>query len=156
MGSVLICPQIRFTASIWETAQLAAIQEKAKNANARYEAALNAELQKVTAMDPSIKTLQDIAAMPTAKEVNRYVQMGLGIDKAFYLANSTEIDERRMAAARVAMQEQMAGKGHLNPVAASGTKAPVTVPRGVVETYRAMFPNATDAEIQKAYEDAYK
>lgn len=139
-----------------ETAQLAAIQEKARNANARMEAALTAELQKVTAMDPSIKTVQDIAAMPTAQKFNRYVDMGLGIEEAFYLANRAEIDERRMAAARVAMQEQMAGKGHLNPVAASGTKAPVTVPRGVVETYRAMFPDATDAEIQKAYESAYK
>lgn len=139
-----------------ETARLAAIQEKAKAANARFEAALNAELQKVTAMDPAIKTVQDIAAMKTAPEFNRYVQMGLGIEDAFYLANRAEVDARKMAAARAAMQEQLAGKGHLNPVAASGGKAPVQVPRGVVETYRAMFPEATDEEIQKAYESAYK
>jgi hypothetical protein len=138
-----------------ESERLSAIQEKAKAANARFEAALKTELQKVTAMDPSIKTLEDIAAMPNANVFNSYVQKGLGVEDAFYLANRKEIDERRMMAARTAMQEQLAGKGHLEPVQGGGKPA-FEVTAAQRKAYREFMPNATDAEIQKAYESAYK
>jgi hypothetical protein len=139
-----------------ERERLNTIQERAKTANARFEEALGKELQKITALDPAIKTLDDIKAMPTAGRFNELVQRGLGLEDAFYLANRKAIEERKMAAVKASAQTQMAGKGHLNPVGAASGKQPVQVPRGIVETYRAMMPNATDAEIQKAYEDAMK
>ena len=139
-----------------EAAQLSAIQEKARTANARMEAALQSELLKVTAMDPAIKTLEDIRKMPTASKVNEYVQMGLGLEDAFYLANRKEVDERRMAAARAATQEQLAGKGHLNPVGSVPGKTPYQVSQKEMEMYRAFNPDATDAEIRAAYEAEHK
>lgn len=139
-----------------ERERLNTIQERAKTANARFEEALGKELQKITALDPAIKTLDDIKAMPTAGRFNELVQRGLGLEDAFYLANRKAIEERKMAAVKASAQTQMAGKGHLNPVGAASGKQPVQVPRGIVETYRAMMPDATDAEIQKAYEDAMK
>lgn len=139
-----------------EQERLNTIQERAKTANARFEEALGKELQKIAALDPAIKTLDDIKAMPTANRFNELVQMGVGLEDAFYLANRKAIEERKMAAVKASAQNQMAGKGHLNPVGAANGKQPVQVPRGIVETYRAMIPGATDAEIQKAYEDAMK
>ena len=61
-----------------------------------------------------------------------------------------------MAAVNASAQTQMAGKGHLNPVGPATGKQVVQVPKGVVDAYRSMMPEATDAEIQKAYEDAMK
>lgn len=139
-----------------EAAQLSAIQEKAKAANARNEAALQAELKKVTAMDPSIKTLEDIRAMPTATKFNEYVQKGLGLEDAFYLANRQEVDTRRMAAARAATQEQLAGKGHLNPVSGVPGKTPYQVSQAQIAAYREFMPDATEAEIRAAYEAEHK
>ena len=139
-----------------EQERLNTIQERAKTANARFEEALGKELQKIAALDPAIKTLDDIKAMPTANRFNELVQMGVGLEDAFYLANRKAIEERKMAAVKASAQNQMAGKGHLNPVGAANGKQPVQVPRGILETYRAMMPEATDAEIQKAYEDAMK
>lgn len=139
-----------------EAAQLSAIQEKARTANARMEAALQAELKKVTAMDPSIKTLEDIRAMPTAAKVNEYVQKGLGLEDAFYLANRQAVDERRMAAARAATQQQIAGKGHLNPVSGVPGKTPYQVSQADIAAYRAFMPDATEAEIRAAYEAEHK
>ena len=139
-----------------ESAQLAAVREQAKAANARFEAALQEELKKVTAMDPNIKTLDDIRAMPTAKETNRYVQMGLPLEKAFYLANQQEVDERKMAALKASMHTQVASKGHLNPVNAAAPKTPYQVSAAEIEAYRAFMPDATEAEIQQAYERAHK
>ena len=139
-----------------QAAQLNAIQEKARAANARNEAALQAELKKVTAMDPNIKTLEDIRAMPTAAKFNEYVQRGLGLEDAFYLANRQEVDARRMAAARAATQEQLAGKGHLNPVAGVPGKTPYQVSQAQIAAYREFMPDATEAEIRAAYEAEHK
>lgn len=137
-----------------EMAKLAAMQEKVKAVNARMEAALKAELQKVTAMDPNVKTMEDIAAMPTAQEFNRYVQLGLGVEEAFLLANRQSVKERELAAAKAATETRMAGKRHLAPPETSGAKT-IQVPRDVVEAYRTMMPDATDTEIQKAYASVY-
>lgn len=139
-----------------EAARLSAIQETARAANARMEAALQQELKKVSAMDPSIKTLEDIRAMPTAAKFNDYVQKGLGLEDAFYLANRQAVDERRMAAARAATQEKLAGKDHLNPVSGVPGKTPYQVSRAEVEAFRAFMPDATDAEIRAAYEAEMK
>lgn len=140
-----------------EQARLNAIAEKAKAANARFEELMKAELQKIGALDPSIKTLEDIKAMPTWTRFDALARSpGVSMEEAFYLANRQQIEESKLAAAKAAAQTQMAGKGHLNPVGAVSGKTPVQVPRGVVDAYRAMMPDATDAEIQKAYEDAMK
>lgn len=140
-----------------EQARLNAIAEKAKAANARFEELMKAELQKIGALDPSIKTLEDIKAMPTWTRFDALARSpGVSMEEAFYLANRKQIEERKLAAAKAAAQNQMAGKGHLNPMGAVNGKTPVQVPRGVVDAYRAMMPDATDAEIQKAYEDAMK
>lgn len=140
-----------------EQARLNAIAEKAKAANARFEELMKAELQKIGALDPSIKTLEDIKAMPTWTRFDALARSpGVSMEEAFYLANRQQIEERKLAAAKAAAQTQMAGKDHLNPVGAVSGKTPVQVPRGVVDAYRAMMPDATDAEIQKAYEDAMK
>ena len=139
-----------------EQERLKAIAEQAKTVSARAKEAMKKELQKITALDPSIKTLEDIKAMPTAGKFNELVQKRIGLEEAFYLANRADIEARKMAAAKAAAQTQMAGKGHLNPMGAVSGKTPVQVPRGVVDAYRTMMPDATDAEIQKAYEDAMK
>ena len=139
-----------------EQARLKAIAEQAKTVSARAEEAMKKELQKITALDPNVKTMEDIAAMPTGRRFNELVQRGIGLEEAFYLANRQQIEERKLAAAKAAAQTQMAGKGHLNPMGAVSGKTPVQVPRGVVDAYRTMMPDATDAEIQKAYEDAMK
>lgn len=140
-----------------EQARLSAIQERARAANARAEAAIGAELQKITAMDPNVKTLEDIAAMPTKDRFNELVQTGkLSMTEAFYLANMQEIDARRMAAARAATQTQMAGKGHLNPVGGTSDKMPYQVSQAEINAYRAFMPDATDEEIRAAYEAEMK
>ena len=95
--------------------------------------------------------------MPTKDRFNELVQTGkLSMTEAFYMANMQEIDARRMAAAKAATQNQMAGKNHLNPVGGISGKTPIQVPRGIVDAYRAMMPEATDAEIQAAYEAELK
>ena len=134
-----------------QVAEMSAMQEKARMASARAQEAISRALTNISAMDPDVKTMEDIARMPTAPRFNELVQKGIGMEDAFYLANRQAIDTRRAAAAKAATINRMANRSHLNPTRAPGAKLPVEVPREVVEAYRYMMPDATDAEIQKAY-----
>lgn len=139
-----------------QAAELAAIQERARTANARAQEAVNAALKNISAMDPSIKSVEDIAQMPTARRFNDLVQKGIGLEDAFYLANRKAIEDRKAAAARTATLNGMANRQHLNPVGASSAKQPVEVPPKMAEIYREFNPGATDEEIRKAYEAELK
>ena len=137
-------------------AQMQAAQEKARAVNQKAEMSIQTALRNISAVDPDIKTLDDIAKMPTAAKFNDFVQKGIGLEDAFYLANRQAIDAKRTAAAKAAALNGAASRQHLNPVQNGGGELPVEVPRGVVDAYRAMMPDATDAEIRKAYAEEIK
>ena len=139
-----------------QQAELSAMQEKARAVNQQAEQSIQASLRNISAVDPSIKTLEDIAALPTAAKFNDLVQKGIGLEDAFYLANRQAIDAKRAAAAKAAALNGAASRQHLNPVQNGGGELPVEVPQGVVDAYRAMMPDATDAEIRKAYAEEIK
>lgn len=128
----------------------AAGAQQAQAVELQAQEAIGAEMKKITAADPSIKTLEDIAKMPTAPQFNAYVQRGLSLEESFYLANRQSIDTQRQAAAKQAAINQAKGKEHLNPVGDTGT-GEVMVPPNVAQEYRAMMPGATDEQIQKEY-----
>lgn len=138
-------------------AQMQAAQERARAVNRNAQETISAAVKNISATWPEIKTLEDITALPTGREFNRLVQENnLSIEQAFYLANQKEIETRKIAAAKAAAMNGAASRKHLNPVQNGGGELPVEVPRGVVDAYRAMMPDATDAEIRKAYAEEMK
>lgn len=134
-----------------ERIRLNNIQERARIAQQKADAAIQSAMKNITAMDPTIKTMEDIAAMPTAQRFNQLVAMGNSLEDAFWLANRDALVEKRVAAAKTAARTQAAGKRHLNPVGAADGREPVKVPEGVRDAYRRIMPNATDEEIQREY-----
>ena len=134
-----------------ERIRLNNIQERARIATQKAEAAIQSAMKNITAMDPTIKTMEDIAAMPTAQRFNQLVRMGNSLEDAFWLANREALVEKRVAAAKTAARTQAAGKRHLDPVGAADGREAVRVPEGVRDAYRRIMPNATDEEIQREY-----
>lgn len=132
-------------------ANMQAAQERARAVNEQAQEAIGAFVKGLSAEWPEIKSMDDIAAMPTAEEFNRLVQLGNSLEDAFYLANRKEIESRKIAAAKTAAIHGAAGKSHLDPLPAGGGSEPLEVPVAMRDAYREMMPNATDAEIRKAY-----
>lgn len=139
-----------------QQAEMAAMREKARAVNARAQESIQTSLKNISAMDPTIQTLDDIAALPTAGRFNDLVQKGVGLEDAFYLANRKAIDARKAAAARTAALNGAASRRHLDPVGAGSGQEVVTAPEEQREAYREMFPDATDAEIDAAYKKFLK
>lgn len=132
-------------------AQLREARERAAAANAQAQEAITASLKNIGAVYPEIKTLEDIAALDTAEEFNRLVQLGNSLEDAFYLANRREIEGRKIAAAKQSAVNAQAGKRHLDPLPAGGGQEAVEVPREQRDAYREIMPEATEAEIRAAY-----
>lgn len=131
-----------------QQAAAAARAQQAMAAEQQAKSAVAAEMQKITAIDPTIKSLEDIAKMPTAGDFNRYVQMGNTLEDAFFLANRKGIEQRRLAAAKQTAINQQRGKQDLYS-GAGGGPAGVSVPAEQAAAYREWFPDATEEEIAK-------
>jgi len=138
-----------------QEALAAAEAERARAVEQQVQEAIGTQLKAIQAVNPAIKSLEDIAAMPTAPAFNRYVQQGLGLEDAYYLANRAEIESKKTAAAKQAAINQTRSKGHLDSGAGGAANA-VVVPPEEVELYRAMMPGATDEEIRKDWEKYQK
>ena len=134
-----------------QQAEMAAMREKARAVNARAQESIQTALKNISAMDPAVQTLEDIAALPTAGRVNDLVQKGVGLEDAFYLANRKAIDARKAAAAKAAALNGAASRQHLNPLPVGSGVTPVEVPADQAEMFREMMPGATDEEIRTAY-----
>lgn len=131
-----------------QEALAAAEAERIRAIEQQAQEAIGTQLKAIQAVNPAIKSLDDIASLPTAPAFNRYVQQGLGLEDAYYLANRAEIEGKKTAAAKQAAINQTRSKGHLDSGAGGAANA-VVVPPEEVALYRAMMPNATDEEIRK-------
>lgn len=139
-----------------EMARMETMRERARRAQDAAQVTIRQQLDLIARLDPSVKSMEDIAAMPTAEAFRGYVAKGLGLEEAFCLANRKAIEERKLTAARAAGISAAASKGHLAPLGGGGQAETVEVPAEQKALYRELMPEATDAEILAAYKQYLK
>lgn len=144
-------PEVRRAREAQEAAERA--QREAREAAARVR--LDEQLREISAIDPSVKSLADLAKMPTYPRFYELVQRGNTLTDAFRLANFDALAQRSAAGARQAAVNAARSKEHLEQTKTRGTGA-VSVPADVREQYRLFNPDATEAEIQKHYQKNHK
>ena len=130
---------------------MTAARERAREVQRQADASIARSIQEIGREFPEIKSLEDIAKMPTAGRFNELVQRGATLEDAFWLANRQELDQRRRAASRQAAINAAQGKSHLSAGVAQKAGEAVEVPADLAESYREMMPGATDGEIRAAY-----
>lgn len=136
--------------------KLAGMRERAKAVNAAAEQEISRALGNIAAVDPSIRSLEDIAKLPTAARFQELVSKGVGIEDAFFLANRKAMTEQTAKAAYAKGTRAGASRAHLAPLAAPDAPGQVNVPREFAENYRAFLPDATDREIREAFAEEAK
>lgn len=144
-------PEVRRAKEAQEAAEKA--QREAREAAARVR--LDEQIREIGAIDPSIKTLEDLAKMPTYPRFYELVQRGNTLTDAFRLANFDALTQRAAAGARQTAVNAARSKEHLGQTKSRGTGA-VSVPAEVREQYLLFNPGATDEEIQKHYQKNHK
>lgn len=126
-------------------------QARRESGMAAAQAKIDAELREIHALDPSIRTAEDLLNMPAAKEFYEYVRRGNTFLDAFYLANRERLTQAAAEAAKQQAMNAARSKDHLHPAGASRGAGASSVPSEELELFRLLNPNATEAEIQSYY-----
>lgn len=120
------------------------------------KAKIDAELQEIHKLDPSISKTEDLLKMPKAKEFYEYVRKGNSFIDAFYLANRERLEEAAAEAAKQQTMNAARSKDHLHPAGTARGAGASTVPTEEMELFKLLNPEATEAEIQAYYNKSKK
>ena len=130
---------------------------KAEQANEEYrraqmQAQLEREIAQIAAIDPTVKSLDDLVRLENYPQIYERVNQGMSIYDAWRLENMDAILEagRKGAAQQAAVNQ--AGKDHLRATKGRGTGGQMkSVPAEEMDMYRALNPGVTDQEITEHY-----
>lgn len=140
-------PRVQQAAAIIQQQQAMAAQQAQQAQTQQFHVALQAIQQ----LDPTVKGFEDIINNPHFAEIEQRWKKGYSLEDAYYLANRSELSQKKQAAAKQQVINQATGKKHLKPTGNNGAGDDVQVPADVMAMYREMNPKATDAEIRKHY-----
>lgn len=139
--------------AVQQAQQLIAQQEQlaATQAQAAEQAQLEAELQKIYAIDPLVKTPEDLLNLPTAEVFKAYVDKGYSFEDAHYLANRERLEAAKADAIRQQTLNDVRSKSHLTPDGNSRGNGAAAVPADHMAMFRLLNPTASEADIIAYY-----
>ncbi len=137
-------PEVRKAKEVSQSAELA----KAK-------ANVDEQIRQISQINPEIKSLSDLTALPTYKDIYDKVKKGYSITDAYFVVHKDDIISKNTASARQAALNAASSKGHLEASTSRGTGAE-TVPSDIASLYRELDPGISDAEIRKHYNNYLK
>lgn len=153
-----------FDSLVTSSPQFKAESERAANAERKLQELqgeeenrlIEEELKAIAELNPDIKSLEDLAKMPTYPELyNNVKQRNMNLVEAYKLANWDSLMQKNEQRAKQSAINAAAGKQHLGKTTTRGT-GEVPVPAEIREQYRLFNPNATDAEITAHYNKGLK
>lgn len=115
------------------------------------KARIDAEIQEIHKMDPTINTPADLLKMPNAKEFYEYVRRGNTFLDAYRLANREKLEAKIAEAAKQQTMNAARSKDHLNATGNARGGGASSVPAEEMELFHLMNPDASEAEIQAYY-----
>lgn len=115
-------------------------------------AQINADIAELNKIDPSITS---IATIPNMDKINEIVQRtggAVNLVDAYKIVNFGKVSDSKEAAIQQSAINQAKGKQHLSPV--NGVATPdegVEIPSDVLATWKEAFPDKSNAELKKLY-----
>lgn len=126
-------------------------QDEERQRQAAARARVEAEIAEIHKMDPTISSIQDLMAMPTAKAFYDLVKKGNSFLDAYRLANFDRLQTARAEAARQQAMNNARGKDHLTGTGHTAGTGAVTVPAEEMEMFRVFNPGVSDKDITAWY-----
>lgn len=138
----------RFVDSLPEVQAGKAAQQKVMDLEIR--AKIDSQMREIQMISPEIKTMEDLSKLDNFDKLYDMVGKGYELADAYKVLNYDRLTAKAAEAAKQQALNSIGGKNHLQPVTLRGQGA-VPVPADVAAEYRALMPEATDAEIQAHY-----
>lgn len=137
-------PMVKKAEEVIRSTEEARRQQETQAAQAR----IDAQIAEIHALDPKINTVKDLLNMPNYQVFYGYVNKGLSMTDAYYLANRQQLDAAKAEAAKQAALNNARGKDHLIAAGNARGSGAASVPADVMAMYRQFNPSASEAEIQ--------
>lgn len=119
---------------------------------------IDEDVAQIAALDPDIKTIEDVFKSQDANKVLNLTRRGYRLADAYRIINNDKIVERqvnsRLQAATQAEINKKASKDHLKATGKGKTGGEEPLSKETIERYRQLLPNATIEQI-RAYEAKY-
>lgn len=113
---------------------------------------IDEEVAKISAMDPGVKTLADLTDKPYSGRLTQLVKRGYDLADAYVVANQEALRRQSAEASRQAAYNAQQGKAGMTATKQTGQGGEtLPVPKDVLEMYRALNPEMTNAEIRDDY-----
>ena len=138
----------RFVDSLPEVQAGKAAQQKVMDLEIR--AKIDSQMREIQMISPEIKSMEDLSKLDNFDKLYDMVGKGYELADAYKVLNYDRLTAKAAEAAKQQALNSIGGKNHLQPVTPRG-QGTVPVPADVVAEYRALMPEATDAEIQAHY-----
>ena len=129
---------------------------KMRRAGEAERRAIEAEFRKINAIDPSVKTFDDLILMENSEEFAAKVRKGYSLYDAFILTNGKKLSQRIKNQAVRAALSRLGAKQHLTGAGTGGGEAAIDVPAETYSLYKSLYPNITDKEIRAHYKNHNK
>lgn len=138
----------RFVDSLPEVQEGKKAQQKVMDLEIR--AKIDSQMREIQMISPEIKSMEDLSKLDNFEKLYDMVGKGYELADAYKVLNYDRLTAKAAEAAKQQALNSIGGKNHLQPVTPRGQGA-VPVPVEVAAEYRALMPEATDAEIQAHY-----
>ena len=138
----------RFVDSLPEVQEGKKAQQKVMDLEIR--AKIDSQMREIQMISPEIKSMEDLSKLDNFEKLYDMVGKGYELADAYKVLNYDRLTAKAAEVAKQQALNSIGGKNHLQPVTPRGQGA-VPVPVDVAAEYRALMPEATDAEIQAHY-----
>lgn len=115
------------------------------------------ELSQIMAIDPTIKTQEDLLLAPNFNEILSKTRAGYSLVDAYKITNYDRLTQQTANASKQAAINSVKGKNHLTTTSSvTDTSTDMDIPVGELSRWREMFPEATEKELKEKYTRATK
>lgn len=114
------------------------------------KAALDAAINEISAIDPDIKSVNDLIALDNYDEFYSLVEKGYSLPDAYKIFAFDKLTAKKASSAAQTVLNNINSKGHITTVKGGQTKE-IVVPDDVLAAYKKNMPNMSEDEIRKHY-----
>lgn len=114
------------------------------------QAMITDAISQISAVDPDIKSLDDLVKLENYDEFYGLVEKGYSIPDAYKIVAFDKITARRVDSATETVITNANSKNHMKPISGSKSKD-FNVPQDILATYRKNMPHMSEQEIREHY-----
>ena len=114
------------------------------------QAMITEAISQISAVDPDIKSLDDLIKLENYDEFYGLVEKGYSIPDAYKIVAFDKITARKVDSATENVITNANSKNHMKPIS-GGKSREISVPQEVLDTYRKNMPHMSEQEIREHY-----